>query len=115
MEGRIPAWQPSGAAPEPYLGSVRALLRRHLVSIVCLALAGLIGVGAIVDHRIKQTRIDRADVSRWYCEHDGTQCGGPSPDKIEEHWNERQGGYEVAVAGLAGFALVRFAYRLARP
>jgi len=115
MEGRIPAWQPSGAAPEPYLGTVRAFLRRQLVSIVCLALAGLIGVGAIIDHRNKQARIDRAELSEWYCQHDGTHCGGPSSDKIEQHWNERQGGYEVVVAELSGFALVRFVYRLARP
>jgi hypothetical protein len=85
------------------------------MSIVCLAVAGLIGVAAIVDHRWKQARIDRAHVSEWYCFHDGTQCGGPSSSSIEKHWNERQEGYEIAVVALGGFALVRFVYRLARP
>ena len=99
----------------PYRGLVTALLRRHLVSIVCLAAAGLIGVAAIIDHRNKQARIDRAHVAEWYCAHDGTRCGGPSSEKIEEHWNERQEGYEIAVVALSGFALVRFVYRLARP
>ena len=99
----------------PYRWLVRALLRRHLVSIVCLAAAGLIGLGAIADHRNKQARIDRADIGEWYCRNEGTQCGGPSSRKIEQHWNERQAGYEVAVAALSGFALVRFVYRLARP
>jgi hypothetical protein len=94
---------------------VRAVLRRQLVSIVCLAAAGLIGLGAIADHRNKQARIDRAHVSEWYCIHDGTQCGGPSSKRIETHWNERQEGYEIAVAALSGFALVRLVYRLARP
>jgi hypothetical protein len=99
----------------PYRGLVAVFLRRQLISIVCLAVAGLIGVAAIIDHRNKQARIDRAELAEWYCSHDGTRCGGPSSEKIEEHWNEREGGYEVVVAELSGFALVRFVYRLARP
>jgi hypothetical protein len=94
----------------PYLGA----MRRQLISVVCLAAALLIGIVAIVDHRNKQARINRADVGEWYCRHDGTRCGGPSSERIEAHWNERQWGYEIAVSALGGFAIVRLVYRLAR-
>jgi hypothetical protein len=94
----------------PYLGS----MRRHLLSIVCLSAALLIGVVAIVDHRNKQARIDRAEVGEWYCKHDGTHCGGPSSERMEARWNTRQWGYEIAVTALGAFALGRFVYRLAR-
>ena len=111
MEGRIPAWQPSGAAPEPYLGPVAALLRRHLVSIVGLALAGLIGLAAIIDHTNKGARMDRAERLEWFCTHQGTNCGGPSSERIENNWNERQWGYEIAVVALGGGALARVVVR----
>jgi hypothetical protein len=81
------------------------VLRRHLRPLACLALAGLIGVAAIVDHRWKQDRIDDAQLKHWYCVHLGTQCDGPSWRVIEKNWNERQVAYEVAVAVLAGGAL----------
>jgi hypothetical protein len=83
---------------------VRRLLRRHTPALACLALAGAIGVAAIVDHRWKQARIDRAELSEWYCSHEGTRCGGPSSSGIEARWNERQLGYEVAVVTLAAAA-----------
>jgi hypothetical protein len=90
------------------------LLRRHVVSFVLLALAGIIGVTAIADHRIKNARMSRAEVAEWYCRHDGTRCGGPSSARIEARWNRRQLGYEVAVIALGGFAVVRFIVQLAR-
>jgi hypothetical protein len=99
----------------PYFWTVALVVRRHLMSIACLAAAGLIGVGAIVDHRHKQGRINRAEVAEWYCTNRGTRCGGPSSARIEKHWNQRQWGYEIAVAALGGVAIVRFVYRLARP
>ncbi len=117
MEGRIPARPPSGAAPEPYSGSVgvwRRLLRRHLVSLVSLAVAGLICVAAVADHRDKQSRIDRAEVAEWYCTHLGTRCGGPSSESIERHWNERQLGYEIAASVFGAFAIAIGVYRTAR-
>src|SRR3954470_1373265 len=105
MEGRIPAREPSGAAPEPYPGSVRGVLRRHLLPLVCFALAGLIGVGAIVDHRVKQGRMNRAELSEWYCTHQNTRCGGSSSAGIERDWNERQVAYELVVIALGSAAL----------
>lgn len=92
-----------------------AALRRHLLTLLCFAAAGAIGVVAIADHRDKQRRIDRAQVGEWYCAHVGTECYGPSSEKIERHWQERQWGYEIAVVALSAFALVRFGYRLAKP
>ena len=90
-------------------------VRRHLVSIACLAAAGLIGVAAIADHRNKNERINRAEVAELYCRNLGTRCGGPSSYTIERHWNQRQSVYEIAVVALGGFAIARFVYRLARP
>jgi hypothetical protein len=91
------------------------VLRRHLLAVVCFAAAGLIGLAAVADHRNKNARSNRAQVSEWYCEHRGTRCGGPSSASIEAHWQSRQWAYEVAVVALGGFAIVSFAYRLARP
>jgi hypothetical protein len=90
------------------------VLRRHRLSIACYVLAGTIGVVAIADHRNKAARMNRAEVAEWFCAHEGTRCGGPSSRRIEEHWNERQWGYEIAVTALAGFAVIRFAYRVTR-
>jgi hypothetical protein len=87
------------------------LLRRHLVSIAVLALAGLIGLAAIIDHANKGARMDRAERLEWYCIHKGTHCGGPSSDRIESRWNERQWAYEVAVAALGVGAVARVVLR----
>jgi hypothetical protein len=115
VEGRIPARLPSGAAPEPYLsGVMEGLVRRHLLPLICFALAGLIGISAIADHRWKQARINRAELSEWYCTHRGTRCGGPSSEAIERHWNQRQVAYEVVVILLGGGALAWSAVREAR-
>jgi len=94
--------------------ALRRLWRRHLLSIVCLALAALVAAIAIVDHGWKGRRINRAELRSWYCEHDSIYCGGPSPVAMERHWNERQVGYEVAVVALAGFAVARVAARTVR-
>ena len=88
---------------------MRRAFHRHKLSLVALAAAGIIGLVAIADHRNKQARINRAEVSEWFCKHRGQRCGGPSSRRIEDHWNERQLGYEAIVAVLAGFAVVRTA------
>ena len=89
-------------------------MRRHLVAIVCFGVAGLIGLAAIADHRNKTARANRAQLGEWYCEHEGTHCGGPSSERIEAHWQQRQVGYEIAVIGLGGFAILLFVRHLAR-
>lgn len=94
--------------------ALRRQWRRHLVSIACLALAGLIAAAAIVDHEWKSRRINRAELATWYCEHESIYCGGASPVAMERHWNERQLAYEAAVIALAGFAVGRVAVRAAR-
>jgi hypothetical protein len=87
---------------------MRRRLRRQLVGLACLAAAGLIGAGAIVDHRLKDARTDQAEVAEWYCSHLGTRCGGASSAGLEARWNQRQLGYEIAVAvlGAAGVGLL---------
>jgi hypothetical protein len=108
-EGRIPAWQPSGAAPEPYCGVIFDRL-----AMVLVAAAVLIGIGAVVDHHAKQARINRAEIGEWYCLHRGTRCGGPSSDRIEARWNERQSAYEAVVVALGATAVARVVLRARR-
>ena len=80
--------------------------RTRLLGFACLLLAGLTAVVAVVDHHDKQTRVNQVELQAWYCTHKGTRCGGPSPERIERHWNERQVGYEVAVAILTACGVV---------
>src|SRR5258708_31795382 len=93
---------------------VNRALQAAKMSVLCLALAGLLGVAAIVDHSDKQRRINRAEEAEWYCLHRRTHCGGPSSARIESRWQQRQWGYEIAVVSLAGFGVVRLLYQLAR-
>jgi hypothetical protein len=79
-----------------------------------VAVAALIGVAAVVDHSWKQRRINRAELSEWYCRHKGTRCGGPSSSAIERHWNERQAAYETAVVVLVGAATLLATARVVR-
>jgi hypothetical protein len=69
----------------------------------------LIGVAAIGDHHWKRTRMNRAELDSYYCTHRGTRCGRGNPDRIEAAWNERQLGYEIAVAVTAATGLVLLA------
>jgi hypothetical protein len=88
--------------------------RRYALAFVCFAATGLIVIGAILDHRWKQMRLNRAEISAWYCVHQGARCGGPSAARIERHWNERQLGYEIAAAGLAVAGLIAAARQARR-
>jgi hypothetical protein len=87
----------------------RTALRPIGLGLVLLAL--MTGGIAIVDHHVKQRRIDRAEVLSWFCVHQGTRCGGPVPERIEKRWNERQIAYESAVVllTLAGGGCLIFA------
>jgi len=93
---------------------VRLFLRRHWASLLCFAAAGAIVVAAIADHSNKGSRIYEAEVLEWYCAHEGTHCDGPSSERIETGWNERELGYEIAVGALSGFAILLFAAKLRR-
>jgi hypothetical protein len=76
------------------------------LSLALAAAAVLVALLAVADHTWKARRIGRAEVSEWYCLHRGTRCGGPSTKRIERRWNEREVGYEAAVAVLAGAAVL---------
>jgi len=91
--------------------TVQLSLWRHRVSLLCIVLGGAIGLAAIADHSNKGSRMIKAEISEWYCLHEGTHCGGPSSKRIEAHWNSRQFAYEIAVSGLGGFAILLFAGR----
>lgn len=82
---------------------MRRLLHGYRIGLACLALALLLGLAAIVDHRNKTARSNRAELSEWYCTNTGTRCGGASSAAIERHWNQRELGYEVAVTLLGAF------------
>lgn len=89
-------------------------MHRLWLPFLCLAVAALIALAAIADHRWKQHRINRAEVDEWYCIHTGMRCGGASSAAIERHWNERQLGYEVAVSVLGAAGLALGVYRAIR-
>jgi hypothetical protein len=76
----------------------------------CLATAGLIAVGGVIDHHVKQGRINRAELAEWYCVHEHTDCGGASSAGIEARWNKRETGYEIAVAAVGGVGLLGAAF-----
>jgi hypothetical protein len=74
-----------------------------------LALLAAIGTAGTVDHTIKNQRTNRAQLSEWYCVHKGTRCGGPSSSAMEDAWNQRELGYQIAlgvVATAGGFLIL---------
>ena len=79
-----------------------------MLSLLCLAVAGLIGVAAIVDHRHKREQIGRAELATWFCEHEHARCGGPSSERIEAAWNHRQRVYEAGVIAFGAAGLIAF-------
>jgi hypothetical protein len=81
-------------------------MRLAAAALTCLVLGGLIGAVAIADHWNKTARMNRAELAEWYCQHEGTRCGGASSTGIEAAWNERQLGYEIAVSAVGGLGLV---------
>ena len=80
---------------------------------VTLTLIGAIAAAGVADHTFKVRRINQAQVSEWYCKHAQKRCGGPSSDGIENAWNQRERGYQIALAGVAaaGAALTIVARR----
>lgn len=82
---------------------MRPNLRWRWIGFASLALAVMLGVVAMVDHRQKTVRMNRAEAAEWYCTHVRTRCGGPSSDGIERRWNRREIGYEAAFALLGAF------------
>jgi hypothetical protein len=89
-------------------------LRIQLLPLACLATAGIVGVAAIVDHHLKQRKINEAQVSDYFCRVEHTRCGGEPWHRIEDGWQSRQLGYEIVVIALGGFGLVLSGYRIAR-
>jgi hypothetical protein len=77
------------------------------VALACLVAAAAIAVAATVDHHVKITRVNRAQVADWYCRHRGTECGGPSFERIESRWNQREWVYAFSFALFAGYGAVR--------
>ena len=57
--------------------------------------------------------MNRAELSEWYCEHKQTHCGGPSSSRLEDAWNQRERGYQLALGlvAAAGGLLTIVAHR----
>ena len=68
---------------------------------VTLALLGAIGAAGVFDHTLKNRRTNRAQLSEWYCEHKHTGCGGTSSSAMEDAWNQRELGYQIALSVVA--------------
>ena len=87
---------------------------RLAAALACVVLAGaVVGIG-VLDHHLKQGRMDRAERSEWYCTHLHQRCGGPSSARIEHRWNRRELGYEIALGALVAAGLVLGVTALAR-
>jgi hypothetical protein len=88
----------------------RAWIHRYRVAAAASCAAVAIGCLAIVDHHVKQARMNRAEVAEWYCAHRSSRCGRRSSAGIEARWNRREVAYEALVATFAvsaGLAVVR--------
>jgi len=68
---------------------------------VLLTLLAAIGAAGVVDHTLKARRMVRAELREWYCEHKQTRCGGASSRRIEDAWNHREVGYQLALGIVA--------------
>jgi len=76
---------------------------------VTLVLLTVIGAAGVVDHTLKARHMNRAELSEWYCEHNQTRCGGESSSRLEDAWNKRERGYQLAlvvVAAAGGFLTI---------
>lgn len=93
---------------------MRILRTQLLLPLACYAIAGVVGMAAIVDHHLKQGRINEAQVSAYFCRVQHTRCGGTSWQRIEARWQSRQLTYEIVVIALAGIGLALAGYRIVR-
>jgi hypothetical protein len=83
---------------------------------VAVTIVLLVGIGAagVVDHTLKTRHMNRAEVSEWYCEHAQTRCGGPSSSRLEDAWNRRERGYQVALGVVAAVGALTIVARKRR-
>jgi hypothetical protein len=91
-----------GLAPEP-LRKNAAVLR--WVGVVASIGIVIVTTVAAVDHVRKSHSIQRANVSAWFCNHQGTRCDKTNPDTIEDAWSRRERVYKAADVGLFLLAL----------
>jgi cytochrome oxidase assembly protein ShyY1 len=80
---------------------------RLVVLCIALSLTGIaVAVVAVTDHHRSRARSNRAQLAEWYCQHEGTRCGGPSSVRMHEAWENRELGYKVTEGTLAGAVLL---------
>lgn len=79
------------------------------IGLASLTLALLLAVSAVLAHRAKTARSNRAELAEWYCTNRGTACGGASSAGIERQWNGRETRYEVAFAVLGAVGVASLA------
>jgi len=85
------------------------LRRLRGLTVVALAVAlaaGLIGVGAVLDHRHKRSVEFAAQEDAWFCAHGRPDaCTGFDEAAYEERWEQRELGYRITFFTLAGAAV----------
>jgi hypothetical protein len=74
--------------------------RRFLVPLLCVVIAVVVGVGGVIDHHLKQARLNRAELGEWYCVHRGVDCRASPEGHIERNWNRREVGYQLGLIAL---------------
>jgi|SRR5689334_7336256 hypothetical protein len=93
-----------------------ATVRRALaLALVAFALAGVIAVVAVYDHRRVGAQNWSANQASWYCQHNGTRCDELQIADLERRWEHRELGYRMGFLSFsaAGTAAVIVALALA--
>jgi hypothetical protein len=80
--------------------------RLFVVAIAAAVVSAAVALAAAVDHTVKGTRMNRAEVHEWMCAHHGVECGHMASADIEAGWNARERFYVGAVGALGGLAVV---------
>ena len=55
---------------------------------------------AAIDHAHKVHSLQRANVSDWFCSHQGSECDSRKPDDVEDAWSARERVYKGMDVGL---------------
>lgn len=80
------------AASRLGLATVRGALA---LALVAFALAGVIAVVAVADHRRVESQNWAANQASWFCQHKGTRCDQLQIADLERRWEHRELGYRM--------------------
>jgi len=68
--------------------------------VATVVVAGLLSVGAVVDHELKTREMQKWYRAAWFCTNRGLHCDAPKPSDIEAAWQKRELGYWSALGAI---------------